>query len=184
MNSDREQLIRKFRAKEYRDSFVAEHIYSRLPLKIRALRETRGLSQKDLGDRTGVAQTWVSKLEDPNYGKLTLSTLLRLASAFDVGLEVDFVPFSKVLDDTLNLTALSWEVSSFAEDLGIKRRRHDLVNFGVRAARTIRGRTCTPRFLWVAGSAGPSKIPWISRRQRFFHNTIKSPGALAERHSS
>lgn len=119
INSTRNQLAEKLQDKEYRDAFVSQGIFSRLPLKIRALREQRRLSQKQLGEKTDVAQAWVSKLEDPNYGKLTLSTLLRLASAFDVGLEVDFVPFSKVLDGALSLSQESFKVASFAEDRGL-----------------------------------------------------------------
>jgi transcriptional regulator with XRE-family HTH domain len=115
-NSVRKQLIEKFRDKEYRDGFVSERIFSGLPLKIHALREQRRLSQKQLGEKAGVAQAWVSKLEDPNYGKLTLSTLMRLASALDVGLEVDFVPFSRVLDAALSLSQESFKVASFSED--------------------------------------------------------------------
>ncbi len=121
-NSTRKQLKEKFRDKEYRDGFVSEGIFSRLPLKIRALREQCHLSQKQLGEKTGVAQAWVSKLEDPNYGKLTLTTLLRLASAFDVGLEVDFVPFSKVLDDALSPSQESFKVASFEGDQGFSRK--------------------------------------------------------------
>lgn len=184
MSSVREQLVRKLQSKEYRDAFTAEQIFSHLPLKIRSLRESRHLSQKQLGEKAGVAQAWVSKLEDPNYGKLTLSTLLRLASAFDVGLEVDFVPFSRVLDRALKLSPESFEVRSFAEDVGAERRRNDLVKFGVRAPRIIQGRTCTPRLPWLAGSAGPSKIPWISPRQEWFYNTVKCPGTLAGRRLS
>lgn len=165
MNSPREQLIRKFSDKPYRDLFIAEHIYSRLPLKIRALRETRGLSQKDLGERIGVAQTWVSKLEDPNYGKLTLSTLLRLASAFDVGIEVDFVPFSKVLDAALALTPESWEVSSFVEDVGIENSRAELANSGVRGSRFYRREGCTRQVRLGPLSAVPYKAPRLSVQQ-------------------
>jgi transcriptional regulator with XRE-family HTH domain len=124
MNSTREQLVRKLQDKEYRDAFVCEQIFSRLPLKIRSIREHRQLSQKQLGEKAGVAQAWVSKLEDPNYGKLTISTLIRLASAFDVGLEIDFVPFAKVLDDALKLSPESFEVPSFAEDKGLLPRQH------------------------------------------------------------
>ncbi len=140
MNSAREQLREEFRHKEYRDSFVAEHIFGRLPLKILALREARGLSQKELGDKIGVAQTWVSKLEDPNYGKLTLSTLLRIASAFDVGIEVDFVPFSKVLDDALGLSPESWKVASFAEDLGAEKSETKPVQMTAGKSKVLRRR--------------------------------------------
>jgi len=116
--SVRESLEEKFKNKEYRDAFVTEQIFSRLPLKIRNIREEQELTQRQLGVLAGMAQTWVSKLEDPNYGKLTISTLLKLASAFDVGLHVDFVPFSKVLDVAIRLRSVSFSVPNFAKDKG------------------------------------------------------------------
>jgi transcriptional regulator with XRE-family HTH domain len=116
--SVREGLAEKFKNKEYRDAFVAEQIFSRLPLKIRSIREEQELTQRQLGELADMAQTWVSKLEDPNYGKLTISTLLKLASAFDVGLHIDFVPFSKVLDGAMRLRSQSFCVPKFEEDKG------------------------------------------------------------------
>jgi transcriptional regulator with XRE-family HTH domain len=116
--SVKEGLAEKFKNKEYRDAFVAEQIFSRLPLKIRSIREDQELTQRQLGELADMAQTWVSKLEDPNYGKLTISTLLKLASAFDVGLHIDFVPFSKVLDGAMRLRSESFCVLKFADDKG------------------------------------------------------------------
>jgi transcriptional regulator with XRE-family HTH domain len=43
-------------------------------------------------------QNSVSRLENPEYGKPTLTTLKRLAAAFDVALVVRFVPFSKLVN--------------------------------------------------------------------------------------
>jgi transcriptional regulator with XRE-family HTH domain len=116
MNS-RTQLLKKFRNKEYRDSFVAEYISSHIPLKIRGMRDRRGMSQTRLGELAGVKQEWISKLEDPNYGRLTISTLLKIASAFDCGLSVDFVSFSQILNTATDLSARSFDVPSFAEEL-------------------------------------------------------------------
>jgi transcriptional regulator with XRE-family HTH domain len=112
----RTQLVEKFRSKEYRDGFVQEYIYSRIPLKIRAIRDKRKMSQAELGEKAGIAQAWVSKLENPSYGRLTLSTLLKVASAFDCGLSVDFVPYSRVLDEATSLLPASFDVPNFAND--------------------------------------------------------------------
>ena len=172
MNSDREQLIRKFRDKGYRDAFIAEHINSRIPLKIRALREGPWPEPEKVRRKIGVAQTWVSKLEDPNYGKLTLSTLLRLASAFDVGIEVDFVPFSKVLDDALGLTSESWNVSSFGEDAGIENSRAELANSGVPRSRFFRGEGCTRQVRLRAQIGMPRRVPRLSVRQRYLYPAV------------
>jgi hypothetical protein len=43
-------------------------------------------------------QNAISRLENPNYGKATLTTLRRVARAFDVALIVRFVPFSQLAD--------------------------------------------------------------------------------------
>lgn len=119
MTSVRQNLAAKFTDKAYRDAFVAEQIFSRLPLKMRCLRDAQDLTQRQLGDLAGMKQTWVSKLEDPNYGKLTIATLLKVASALDVGLQIDFVPYSKVLSDAVYRTSGSFVVPKFADDPGI-----------------------------------------------------------------
>jgi hypothetical protein len=43
-------------------------------------------------------QNAISRLERPDYGKATLTTLRRLAAAMDVALIVRFVPFSELVD--------------------------------------------------------------------------------------
>ena len=43
-------------------------------------------------------QNAISRLESPDYGRPTLTTLRRLATALDVGLVVHFVPFSQLID--------------------------------------------------------------------------------------
>jgi transcriptional regulator with XRE-family HTH domain len=119
MTSVRQNLAAKFTDKAYRDAFVAEQIFSRLPMKMRCIREAQDLTQRQLGDLAGMKQTWVSKLEDPNYGKLTIATILKVASALDVGVQIDFVPYSKVLSDAVYRTSGSFVVPKFADDPGI-----------------------------------------------------------------
>lgn len=49
-------------------------------------------------EKTGIKQQAISRLENPYYGKATLTTLKRIAAAFDVGLLVEFVPFSQLIN--------------------------------------------------------------------------------------
>jgi len=111
-------MIEDLKDKEYRDAFVAEHIDTGVPFQIRALREQEGRkwTQKDLGIRAGMAQETISRLEDPNYGKLTLKTLKRIASAFDVALMVRFISFSELVEWELHLTPDSLRALSFEKD--------------------------------------------------------------------
>jgi transcriptional regulator with XRE-family HTH domain len=112
----REKLITELRNKEYRDAFVSEHIDTGIPFQIRALREQRSLTQKELADRAGVTQVWISRIENPNYSGFSIKTLLKLASAFDIGLIVRFVPISNLVKWELQLSPESLQAVSFNED--------------------------------------------------------------------
>src|SRR5215208_4448170 len=103
MTSPRErQIAASLGDKEYRDAFVEEQIDTGLPFQIRTMRQRRGWTQGDLGQRAGMAQETISLLESPTYGRFTLRTLKRLASAFDVAVMVRFVPFSQFVGGGIN----------------------------------------------------------------------------------
>lgn len=104
MTSAKLQLRQNLRRDaKYRNAFVCEHVDQNIPFQIRANREHRGWTQAELGNRAGMAQARISTLEDPNYSRFTISTLKRLAAAFDTGLQVAFVPVSEVLNRSVNL---------------------------------------------------------------------------------
>jgi transcriptional regulator with XRE-family HTH domain len=105
--------------KAYRDAWVEEDINQGVAFQIRAMRDERQWTQSYLGELTGQAQATISKLEDPDYGRYTLKTLKRLASAFDVGLLVRFVPFSELVERTVSLSSDDLAVPSFAHDSGL-----------------------------------------------------------------
>jgi len=51
-----------------------------------------------LADKIGSNQNAIYRAENPNYGKQTITTLKKIAAAFDVALVVRFVPFSELVD--------------------------------------------------------------------------------------
>lgn len=95
-------LVRKFRDKAYRDSYVATHIRTFLAHQIRSLRGD--MSQEAFGKLIGKPQNVVSRLENPDYGKVTLQTLLDIAAKLDVALLVRFVDFPTFLRGTRDMS--------------------------------------------------------------------------------
>jgi transcriptional regulator with XRE-family HTH domain len=103
---------------EYRHAWNFENVYTSLCFQISALREQREWSQSKLGRSAGMAQERISILEDPNAAtKPTLNTLLRIADAFDVGLDVKFIPYGTVLDRSTRTNIGELEVPSFEDEL-------------------------------------------------------------------
>jgi hypothetical protein len=100
------RLAEKLRSFKYRHSYVGAHIRQFLA---RQMREMRGdISQAEFGAKIGKPQNVISRLEDPAYGKWTLSTLLEIAEKLDKALVVrfvDFPTFLKATDDQSDFAA-------------------------------------------------------------------------------
>jgi transcriptional regulator with XRE-family HTH domain len=109
-------MLEDFADKDFRDAFVEENIKTGLALQIRALREKAQLSQPALAKMAGKTQSVISRLEDPNYGKFTIRTLLDLAQAFDVALLVKFVSFSKLVTEVKDLSPAALAVKPYNEE--------------------------------------------------------------------
>jgi transcriptional regulator with XRE-family HTH domain len=86
------------------------------------MREEREWTQGKLGEISGKPRNVISRLENPNYGALTLKTLLEMASAFEVALLVRFVPFSRLLREYSDTSTSALSASSvFNETRQLKR---------------------------------------------------------------
>lgn len=99
-----------------RHAYVEAELTTGLAHQIRAVRLQRNWTQGELAKRLGTTQANVSRLEDPSYGRYTLTTLIDLAKVFDTGMQVKFVSFVTMLANTFHPTAKGREVASFEEE--------------------------------------------------------------------
>ena len=116
MNSQ-SSLVAELRDKQYRHAFVKSQLRIGLPMMCRVLRESRGWTQPMLAKEAGMSQPRISEIERPGERNLNLETLLRLAEAYDVALQVRFVPFRCLVDDSDNTSLHKYSVKPFEEDL-------------------------------------------------------------------
>ncbi len=116
MKSKQEQIWENLNDSDFRKQFVSEHVDVGIAFQIRSLRNRQELTQAGLAKLLDVTQPDVSPWENPDYGSYTLTTLKELANAFNVGLLVRFVPFSKLVGWTGDLTSDLIAPPSFSEE--------------------------------------------------------------------
>lgn len=104
------------KSREYRESFVASHVSNTIAAQIFMMREDREWTQKALAEKAGMKQSRISAIEDPDFENIEIATLRRLASAFDVGLSVRFVPFSEIAVQAGNVGTSDLCVMNFDRD--------------------------------------------------------------------
>lgn len=115
--SEKSQLINKLK-----NSFSSRVAYTRattsinVASQIKALRRRRKMTQKELSNLMGTGQSRISAMERPGE-LLTVDTLVRLASAFGVGLMVKFVPFSEMLNWENSYHQDSFDATSIEKDI-------------------------------------------------------------------
>jgi transcriptional regulator with XRE-family HTH domain len=94
------ELLDELEDREYREAFVEAHAKDTVAFQIRNLRKANDWEQRDLAEKLGNAalQPMISRYENPDYGRYSITTLLELAKAFDVALVVRFAPYSELVE--------------------------------------------------------------------------------------
>lgn len=76
----------------------------RLAQELRALREARGLSQKQVASMLGVSQPAIAKIESGGTKNFQIKTLLRLVCALDARITIEITPQART-GPTITLTS-------------------------------------------------------------------------------
>jgi transcriptional regulator with XRE-family HTH domain len=117
-------LLEKLTKKEYRDALISEEIDVGLPMQLREMRESRGWKQAQVAKKIGTAQPRFPVMEKPGYGNFSLTTLKKLASVFDVGLIVSFVPYSEMIDFRESITRKRLAIPAFSDEYLAMEKRY------------------------------------------------------------
>ena len=106
MNERSKMISKLIKSRDTRESYIRSKLSVLLPAQIRSLRLRREMTQAELGSDANMKQARISVLERIGEVSFSIETLIKLASAFRVGLVVKFAPMSEMLD---------WE-NAFAPD--------------------------------------------------------------------
>jgi transcriptional regulator with XRE-family HTH domain len=106
MNERSKMISKLIKRRDSRESYIRSKLSVLLPAQIRSLRLRREMKQAELGAEAEMKQGRISVLERIGEVSFSIETLIKLASAFRVGLIVKFVPMSEMLN---------WE-NAFAPD--------------------------------------------------------------------
>jgi len=117
--SSNSHLWSKLDDRDYRKAFLIGQFKRMVPFQIQILRKQRGWSQEQLAEASGLTQGVISRAEDPDYGNLTINTVLRIANGLDVAFIGKFAPYGE-LEDWFGGLSEKMYVPSFDEENAIR----------------------------------------------------------------
>ena len=71
---------------------------------IRINREKRGLTQRQLAEMIGSRQSAMARAEDPECGKHSIATLIKIEKVFECGLLLKLVSYDKFFEETKDVS--------------------------------------------------------------------------------
>src|SRR5580704_14869306 len=118
MNSN-SRLWKKLLRTRYLNAFIASSVGVHIASQLHALRTSRGKSQEQLAEEIGMNQSTISQMEKPDYQTYSLSSLIRFAQYYKVGLEVRFVAITDQVRRMVEQTTDSLAPPPFGEPLAM-----------------------------------------------------------------
>lgn len=113
-----EGFISELSEKAFRNAYNSDQVRTGIAIQMRSMREQveRNWTQSELGGLMGKPQPTIARLEDPDYGRVTLTTLLEVAAAFDVALLVQFVEWDDFLKRMKDVSPDALSKKAFSPD--------------------------------------------------------------------
>ncbi len=105
-------------SKKFRHEWMSEKLKECIALQIRQIRLQRGWTQCELAQKIGTRQSVISMYEDPKRrGWHRISTLIKLAAAFNCALMIQFTSWTKFMQHVLVITGGGIKILPLSEDL-------------------------------------------------------------------
>lgn len=99
---------------EFRQGYMEAAAEEGIAWQIRAIRRDRNMTQKQLARLVGTTQSGISRLEDPEYGKHSIDTLIAIANAFDCALSIKFISYAELASNNEDLSPSALVAESFS----------------------------------------------------------------------
>src|ERR1700722_9117194 len=84
------KLSQKLKDKGYRERFFRGRVQDEIAFQLRNARKLRRKKQSELAEIADMKQSAISRIEKASYSKWNFKTLLRIASALDLRIRVNF----------------------------------------------------------------------------------------------
>jgi transcriptional regulator with XRE-family HTH domain len=94
-----ETLRQDLKHEEFSEGYAESFLDAYIATQIKVLREQNEMTQAQLAERLKTTQTAISRIENVNYSGWNISTLKRIARAFDVRLKVSFETYGSLIRD-------------------------------------------------------------------------------------
>lgn len=172
-----DKLRSEFQDEEYRHAYAEECLNTMVATQIKALREQRKMTQSALAEKSEMRQPRLSVMEDANYSSWSISTLKRLARAFDVALSVKFENFSDVILDFEELSRENLERYSFKDDPMFRSSK-------VRSSRAFRRHRRSSEAERAALGASQPALPFPAEMKQWpnpMKSTLQPTGEIQEK---
>lgn len=109
--------LARFAQKAYRDTFLETATRGSIAFQMQSLRRKLGLSQAQFAERTGKKQSAIARLENTDYGRVSVQTLLEIATSLDVAILVRFVSYPEFLARNADMSDRALQPDTIFESL-------------------------------------------------------------------